>query len=74
MKPKPNENQFLILWERAARHERGLKIITDTPKEVAQQLYKTRQLHPNPEFQNIRVCFPNGGGQVWMVKDTVDIL
>lgn len=68
------ESIFLALWERAADEEHGIAIATDSPREVSRHLYTTRQIHPRPEFQDIRVCFPNGGKEVWLVKTTVEIL
>lgn len=63
---------FLALWHRAKAAEIGIAITTDNPRELTRHLYNARQGHD--DLQDIRICHPAGGKEVWLVKATVEVL
>lgn len=64
----------LALWARAAQAEIGIAIPTEDIRRLTIMLYKARQESRDLALQGIRVCQPAGGKEVWLVKETVEVM
>ena len=65
----------LACWERAANEEIGIAIGVEKPKdlrEAQRALYEARE--GIEKYKSIRLCLPNGGKEVWLVKQTVEVI
>ena len=61
----------LALWERAAESEAGISIEVSAEnfRSAEKMLYEARK--GREDLRNIRICFPAGGSEIFLVKDTV---
>lgn len=61
-------------WTRACAAEIGIAIATEDIKKVNDGLAEYRTKAGNPEWNNFRLCLPKGGKEVWIVRNTVEVI
>lgn len=64
------------IWARALRAEIGIAIPcakTDL-RRVGNELYESRTAIGDAALKSIRVCYPNGGKEIWLVKATIEVM
>lgn len=61
------------VWNLAKTEEIGLAIPTDDLLGLQKELYATRALLGDPILAGFRVCLPEGGKEVWIVRQTVEL-
>lgn len=64
------------LWYTAAAEEFGLRLVLADPRDVKvmqNALYRVRQELADPKLSQLSLCLPEGGKEIWLVQQTVDL-
>lgn len=61
---------LLTLWQMAATAKLGIRIKTDDPQLLRQQLYRTRA--DSGQFKDLGIILPSTPNQLWIVHQDAD--
>ena len=64
------------LWYEAAAHEFGLRLVLADPKAAERTinaLYNARKPLTDPAVNEVSICRPPGGKELWLVKQGIDL-
>lgn len=67
---------LLACWYRAQEHELGCVIQLADPKDLKRAstyLYKARDEHADPSLNELMLCLPEGGTEIFIVKKAVEL-
>lgn len=71
-----NDSTMAECWYAALDAEFGLRLVLADPKDatrIISEFYRVRKDLADPRLQNISICRPEGGKELWMVQQGVDM-